>query len=246
VIRRTDDTGMHFVPVGAGPRAAGPPTPSRSGWGLQSLPHTRGGAQPRGQWIRRAPLDVVAAIGGKSSSPGSSSLGSLRSALRSKDTGKGSNLGILSLTNFLKTSLDITREPEVRRVIDIVTNKNSLFASKGGSGRQAGNPHARMVTVDEAEKVVKCLEEFGFTAAELRQLMLASPQVLCYSVPRIEDLLTFLERDAGLSAEDVRQTLLARPTIMGLPRGQLEQIVGFLLENGSNREDVKSMLQRSL
>ena len=146
----------------------------------------------------------------------------------------------------MKTTLNITREPEVRRIIDIVTNKNSLFASKGGSGRQAGNPNARMVTVDEAEKVVKCLEEFGFVAAELRQLVIAFPQVLCYSIPRIQMLLTFLEHDAGISAEDVRQTLLARPTIMGLPRGQLERIVGFLLENGSSQEDIKSMLQRSL
>ncbi len=213
---------------------------------LQSLPRMRRGARQLGQRSRRTRPDVVAAVGGKQSNPGDSSLGSLRSALRSKDTPKGSNLGILSLTNFLKTSLNITREPEVRRIIDIVTNKNSLFASKGGSGRQAGNPYARMVTVDEAEKVVTCLEEFGFTAAELRQLVLASPQVLCYSVARIEDLLTFLERDAGLSVEDVRQSLLARPTIMGLPRGQLERIVGFLLENGSSQEDVKLMLQRSL
>jgi len=196
---------------------------------------------------RNARLDVLAAVAGnKPPNAGNNSLGSLRSALRNKDSGKGSNLGILSLTNFLKTTLNITREPEVRRIIDIVTNKNSLFASKGGSGRQAGNPNARMVTVDEAEKVVKCLEEFGFVAAELRQLVIAFPQVLCYSIPRIQMLLTFLEHDAGISAEDVRQTLLARPTIMGLPRGQLERIVGFLLENGSSQEDIKSMLQRSL
>lgn len=240
---------MHCVEsqsVRAGPRAAASLPRTRAGRNALAFNRRRRDAQLLGERSRRSRLDVVAAVGGTPTNPGSSSLGSLRSALRSKEAGKGSNLGILSLTNFLKTSLNITREPEVRRIIDIVTNKNSIFASKGGSGRQAGNPYARMVTVDEAEMVVTCLEEFGFSAAELRQLVLACPQVLCYSVPRIEELLAFLEHDAGISPGDVRQTLLARPTIMGLPRGQLEQIVGFLLENGTTQEDVKSMLQRSL
>lgn len=190
---------------------------------------------------------IAAAVGGNPSSPGkSSALGNLRSALRNQNSGKTGNLGIISLTNFLKTALNITHEPELRRIVDIMTNKNSLYASKGGSGRQAGNPYARLVSVDEAQVVVDCMKEFGFTIDEIRQLVIAFPQLLCYSVERVDDLLDFFVSTAGISGGEVRRMLLARPTILGLPRRQLEQIVGFLLENGSSQEDVVYMLQKSL
>ena len=170
---------------------------------------------------------------GKKSS--ASSLGNLRSALRDKKGASGSNLGILSLTNWLKTALEITREPELRRIVDIVTNKNSLFGSKRGSSRQPANPYARMVTVDEVQGVVDCLKAFGFDGAETRQLVVAFPQVLCYSAEeRLEDVLEYFVHVVGISREEVKQMLLARPTILGLPRSQLEQMIGFLVENGTS------------
>ena len=182
--------------------------------------------------------------GNKSSA---SSLGILRSALREKKGASGSNLGILSLNNWLKTALDITREPELRRIVDIVTNKNSLFGSKRGSGRQPANPYARMVTVDEAQGVVDCLKAFGFDGAETRQLVVSFPQLLCYSAEeRLEDVLQYFVDVVGMSRDDVKQMLLARPTILGLPRSQLEQMLGCLMEDGKSQDDIKAILAKSL
>lgn len=154
---------------------------------------------------------------------------------------------VISLTNFLKTSLNITREPDVRRIVDIMTNKNSLYGSKRGSGRQPANPYARNVTVDEAQGVVDCLGEFGFDASEVQQVVLAFPQVLCYPVDeRIRDMLEYLEEEVGIPRKDVKTMLLSRPTVLGLPKKQMEQMLGFLLENGTSHEEVLALLQKSL
>lgn len=182
---------------------------------------------------------------GKKSS--ASSIGNLRSALRDKSQNKTSNLGILSLTNWLRTTVDITREPELRRVVDIVTNKNSLFGSKRGSGRQAANPYARMITVDEAQSVVDCLMAFGLDGVETRQLVLAFPQILCYSVEeRLTPVLDYFVDGIGIPKDEVQRMILSRPTILGLPRGQLEQMLGFLVENGSSQEEIISLLSKTL
>jgi hypothetical protein len=55
-----------------------------------------------------------------------------------KGSPKGSNLTAISLANRLK-DLGITQEPEIRRIVDIMTNPNSLYGTK--SGRQPVNPY---------------------------------------------------------------------------------------------------------
>lgn len=171
--------------------------------------------------------------------------GLLRSALKAGNPRQSSNLGILSLTNFLKTSLGITRDPEIRRIVDIMTNKNSLYGTK--KGRQPVNPYARMVTVQEATAVTEYLSSFGFTNDEIRQLVIAFPQILCYSVEeRIQDLLEYLVDSVGIPQESLRSILLQRPTVFGLQKKQLEQMLGFLLNNGSSQDDIIRLLQTTL
>lgn len=171
--------------------------------------------------------------------------GLLRSALQGTQKASTSNLGILALTNFLKTSLNITRDPEIRRITDIMTNKNSLYGTK--KGRQPVNPYARKVTVQEATAVTEYLATFGFTKDEIRQLVIAFPQILCYSVEeRIQDLLEYLVDSVGIPQERLRTILLQRPTVFGLQRKQLEQMLGFLLNNGTTQDEIIRLLQTSL
>jgi hypothetical protein len=183
---------------------------------------------------------------GKKSSKSSGSLNNLRAALKEKN-GSGSNLSAISLTNFLKTTLDIAREEETRRIVDIMTNKNSLYGSKGGTSRQPTNPYARNVTVDEAQAVVTCLAEFGFEKSEVKQLVISYPQILCYSVEdRIMIMLNYLVDNVGIERHDVRAMLLSRPTLLGLPSQQVEQLLSFLIENGTSQDDIINLLEKSL
>lgn len=126
-----------------------------------------------------------------------------------------------------------------------MTNKNSLYGTK--KGRQPVNPYARIVTVQEATAVTEYLSSFGFTNDEIRQLVIAFPQILCYSVEeRIQDLLEYLVDSVGISQESLRSILLQRPTVFGLQKKQLEQMLGFLLNNGSSQDDIIRLLQTTL
>ena len=193
---------------------------------------------------------LMMSLSGESSDGGTSkgdiaATGLLRSALQGTQKPSTSNLGILALTNFLKTSLSITRDPEIRRILDIMTNKNSLYGTK--KGRQPVNPYARNVTVQEATAVTEYLATFGFTKDEIRQLVIAFPQILCYSVEeRIQDLLEYLVDSVGIPQERLRTILLQRPTVFGLQKKQLEQMLGFLLNNGSSQDEIIRLLQTSL
>ena len=176
----------------------------------------------------------------------SKATGLLRSALQGNQKKDGkSNLVILSLTNYIKKTLGITREPEIRRIIDIVTNVNSLYGTK--NGRQPMNPYARLLTVDEATEVVEYLKEFGFSNDEVTQLVLLFPQILCYSVDdRMRVLMEYLVDDVGISNENVRHMVLRRPTVFGLQKGQVEQMLGFLLNNGSSKDEIIHLLETTL
>jgi hypothetical protein len=176
----------------------------------------------------------------------SKATGLLRSALQGTQRKDGkSNLVILSLTNYLKKTLGITREPEIRRIIDIVTNINSLYGTK--NGRQPMNPYARLLTVDEATEVVEYLKEFGFSNDDVTQLIQSFPQILCYSVDeRMRVLMEYLVDDVGISNENVRQMVLRRPTVFGLQKGQVEQMLGFLLNNGSSKDEIVHLLETTL
>ncbi|KAI8113416.1 hypothetical protein M9435_003418 [Picochlorum sp. BPE23] len=169
--------------------------------------------------------------------------GLLRSAL--KGSPKGSNLTAISLANRLK-DLGITQEPEIRRIVDIMTNPNSLYGTK--SGRQPVNPYARNVSVNEVDQVVGYLtEEVGFSNTSVQQLVQSFPQILCYSVDeRLRLLVDYLVESVGIPQDDVRAILLKRPTLFGLQKGQLEQMLGFLLNNGTPMEDIIAMLETSL
>lgn len=59
-----------------------------------------------------------------------------------KGSPKGSNLTAISLGNRLK-DLGITQEPEIRRIVDIMTNPNSLYGTK--NARQPVNPYVCVV-----------------------------------------------------------------------------------------------------
>lgn len=172
----------------------------------------------------------------------------LRSSLRKEPSSLGNtnNLTILALTHFLKTSLDITRDAEIRRIVDIMTNTNSLYGTK--KGRQPVNPYARYsITVDEVTVVTEYLSGFGFTKDEIRQLVIAFPQILCYSVEeRIQDLLEYLVDSVGIPPENLRALVLQRPTVFGLQKKQLEQMLGFLQNNGSTQDDIVRLLQTTL
>lgn len=57
-----------------------------------------------------------------------------------RQTQRGSNLTALALQNYLR-GLGIEREADLRRIVDIVTNPNSLFGTKGG--KNPINPYVR-------------------------------------------------------------------------------------------------------
>ncbi len=44
---------------------------------------------------------------------------------------QGSNLALLAAGNYLR-GLGISNQTDVTRILDILTNKNSLFGTKGG------------------------------------------------------------------------------------------------------------------
>lgn len=53
---------------------------------------------------------------------------------------QGSNLALLAAGNYLR-SLGIQNSPDITRILDILTNKNSLFGTKGG--KTPVNPYVR-------------------------------------------------------------------------------------------------------
>lgn len=172
--------------------------------------------------------------------------GVLRSALRGTGSpGNANKFTVIALTDFLKTTLQITRDPEIRRIIDIMTNKNSLYGTK--RGRQPVNPYARNVTVEEATSVTDYLTDFGFSNDEIRQLVISFPQLLCYSVEeRIQGLLDYLVESVGIPPERLRDIIRQRPTVLGLQKRQLEQMLGFLQNNGTTQEEIIRLLQTTL
>lgn len=66
----------------------------------------------------------------------------------------GGNLALMAAGNYLR-SLGIESAPDCARILDVLTNPNSLFGTKGGRGRV--NPYARNITVEEMTAVVEFL-----------------------------------------------------------------------------------------
>eukprot|EP00890_Picochlorum_soloecismus_P002065 jgi/Picsp_1/285/NSC_00284-R1_protein len=169
----------------------------------------------------------------------------LRSVLGSASTSGTRNLTALALSNYLR-GLGFARETDIRRVVDIVMNPNSLYGTKGG--KQPINPYARStITVAEVEKVIDYFVEFGFSGSEVNQLVTAFPQVLCYPVEeRIKLLFDYLSDTVGFGHSELRNMILHRPNILGLTGSQVEQMIGFFLANGSSKEEIVRLLQTSL
>lgn len=73
------------------------------------------------------------------------------------------------------------------------------------------------------------------------------PAVLCYPVEdRIEALFSYLMTEVDMSSEAVMALMCSRPNLLGLSKPRLEQMLGFLLNNGTEKEEIIRLLQTSL
>jgi mTERF len=112
------------------------------------------------------------------------------------------NVYVVEATDYLK-SLNISNVADTTRVIDVCTNPNSLFTGRSG---RAGNLYARKLTIPEMQSVVAFLDDAGFGGDQIKQLIVAYPQLLCYSVDeRLEPLYAYLTADVGLSNQQFVQ-----------------------------------------
>jgi hypothetical protein len=164
-----------------------------------------------------------------------------------QQSGQGSSqLALLAAGNFLR-GMGIDSNIDVTRVLDVCTNPNSIFGSKGG--RQPANPYARRtLAVEEMQAVVAFLEGSGFPREDIVKLVLAFPQVLCYSVEsRLGPMFACLTSEMGLSQAQAVSLVSRRPLLLGLADDNLRRIVGFLsTQQGASREDIVDLLERSL
>ena len=71
--------------------------------------------------------------------------------------------------------------------------------------------------------------------------------MLSYSIEeRLAPFLAYLGNEIGLSEGDLTNLIQQRPVLLGLKRENVEQLVGYLVENGSSREEIVHLLQTSL
>jgi len=106
---------------------------------------------------------------------------------------------------------------------------------------------ARKITVEEMQTVVAFMLSSGFSKAEISRLVVDFPQMLGYPVDdRLRPLLEYLTRNLELSSTQVVDMIVRRPCLLGLQRENVERMVGFLVENGSSKDEIMKLLEFSL
>jgi hypothetical protein len=80
------------------------------------------------------------------------------------------------------------------------------------------------------------------------QAITVHPPLLCYSVPdRLQPFFAYLAGpQLGFTAAEAVSVIERRPSLVGVEVGQLEQMVGYLLESGTSREELQELLATTL
>jgi hypothetical protein len=82
----------------------------------------------------------------------------------------------------------------------------------------------------------------------MSQIILAFPQVLCYSVEdRLEQFFTYFGSESlGLEPNRIVELVRTRPDLLGLQQSNVARMVDYLKENGSSNEEIIHYLATSL
>ena len=114
--------------------------------------------------------------------------------------------------------------------------------------RRGLDPGTLEFGANEMRAVVEYLMGVGVTERALGELVVRHPAVLAYDVEsRLEPLFAYMESTFERNATEFISDIARRPSLLGLDANEnAQRMVGYLLSNGSSKEEALEYLLRTL